>query len=111
MSMETQLNETEHISHHDLKSGMKKIRRRRWFFWAVIMCYLPAMLVSLKSTQPGLAVGVTFASWIFFLTVSVVLVALVRCPQCGNCFHMNGFLFRPVRKCFHCSLHLSADKK
>lgn len=105
------MNKEEDTSYMELKTGLQKIRRRRWFFWLVIMSYLPAMLFALKATQPGQAVGITFASWIFFLTAAVVLVALARCPQCGNCFHMSGFLFRPVRKCFHCSLHLTADKK
>lgn len=105
------MDEAEHISHHELKTGLRKIRRRRWFFWIVIMSYLPAMLFALKTSQPGRTVGIAFGSWIFFLTAAVVLVALVRCPQCGNCFHMDGYLFRPVRKCFHCRLHLSADKK
>lgn len=105
------MDEIEDISLQELKSGLQKIRRRRWFFWIIIMAYLPAMLIALQSSQPNQAIGIVFLVWILFLIVAVSLLALVRCPQCGNCFHMNGFLFRPVRRCFHCKLHLTADKK
>ena len=105
------MDELEEISPQELKSGLQKIRRRRWFFWITILAYLPAMLFALQSSQPNQAVGIVFVAWILILIVAVALLALVRCPQCGNCFHMDGFLFRPVRKCFHCRLHLTADKK
>jgi hypothetical protein len=105
------VDEIEEVSPQELKSGLQKIRRRRWFFWITIMAYLPAMLFALQSSQPNQAVGIVFLIWILLLIIAVTLLALVRCPQCGNCFHMNGFLFRPVRKCFHCKLHLTADKK
>jgi len=105
------VDELAEISHEELQHGLKKIRRRRWFFWITIMVYLPAMLFALQSSQPNQAVGIVFVVWILFLIVAVTLLALVRCPQCGNCFHMNGFLFRPVRRCYHCKLHLTADKK
>ena len=105
------MEEMEEISPQELKTGLKKIRRRRWFFWLTILAYLPAMLFALQSPQSGQAVVVTFVVWVLVLIVAVTLMALVRCPYCGNCFHMNGFFFRPVRKCFHCKLHISADKK
>ena len=104
------MDEIEEVNPQELKSGLQKIRRRRWFFWITIMAYLPAMLFALQSSQPNQAVGIVFLVWILLLIIAVTLLALVRCPQCGNCFHMNGFLFRPVRKCFHCRLHLTADK-
>lgn len=105
------MDETEDINPQELKPGLQKIRRRRWFFWITIMAYLPSMLMALQSSQPNQAVGIVFVVWILLLIIAVTLLALVRCPQCGNCYHMNGFLFRPVRKCFHCRLHLTADKK
>jgi len=45
------------------------------------------------------------------LIVAVAMMALARCPRCGHCFHMSGYLFRPVRRCFECDLHLTADKR
>jgi len=100
----------EEVSSQEIEIGLKKIRRRRWFFWVTILAYLPAMLLALQSPQSGQAVVITFVVWVLVLIVAVVLMALVRCPNCGNCFHMNGFLFRPVRKCYHCQLHVTADK-
>jgi cell division protein FtsW (lipid II flippase) len=103
--------EIEEIGPQELETGLKKIRRRRWFFWLTILAYLPAMLFALRSPQSGQAVIITFVVWVLVLVVAVALMALVRCPNCGNCFHMNGFLFRPVRQCYHCRLHITADKK
>jgi len=105
------LDEPEELDPQELRAGLKKIRRRRWFFWIIIMAYLPAMLIALRTPQSTQAVGIVFVVWVLLLIVAVTLMALVRCPQCGNCFHMNGYMFRPVRKCFHCRLHLTADKK
>ncbi len=98
------------ISPQELTAGLSKIRKLRWFFWLTIMMYLPSMLLAMRCSKPGQAIGIAFVVWILILIVAVALLALVRCPRCGNCFHMNGFLFRPVRKCFHCQLHLTADK-
>ncbi len=102
---------SEDFSPQELKAGLQKIRRRRWFLWIMILVYLPAMMFALRSPDAGHAVVTVFIIWILLLIVAVALMDLVRCPQCGNCFHMSGFLFRPVRKCFHCGLHLTADRK
>ncbi|PLX91262.1 MAG: hypothetical protein C0619_07695 [Desulfuromonas sp.] len=104
-------NGQETLTFQELKAGLGKIRQRRWMLWIVISSYLPIILFALQATQPGRAVAIAFGCWLFFLTSAVVLVTLARCPRCGNCFHMNGYLFRPVRKCFHCQLHLSAAAK
>ncbi len=105
------LDEPEELDPQELRAGLQKIRRRRWFFWIMIMIYLPAMLVALKMPQSGQAVVTVFVVWVLLLIVAVTLMALVRCPRCGNCFHMNGYMFRPVRKCYHCGLHITTDKK
>jgi hypothetical protein len=102
---------TEEISPQELASGLKKIRRRRWFLWLLIIAYLPLMMLALRSPQSGKAVIAAFVAWVLILIFAVALMSLVRCPICGNCFHMSGYLFRPVRKCFSCGLALNADKK
>jgi Flp pilus assembly protein TadB len=101
----------EEISFEDLRAGLKKVRSRRWFLWVLILAYLPLMMIALRSGNPGRTVVIFFAAWILLIIVAVALMALVRCPRCGNCFHMSGYLFRPVRHCFTCGLHLTTDKK
>ena len=98
------------ISTEELTAGLSKIRKLRWFFWITIILYLPTMLLSMQLSSSGQGLVIAFILWILVLIVAVALLSLVRCPRCGNCFHMSGFSFRPVRKCFHCKLHLTADK-
>lgn len=94
----------------ELAAGLKKIRQRRWFLWGLIIIYLPLMMVGMRAENSAQMVVTLFIVWVLFLIVAVVLLTLVRCPQCGNCYHMNGYMFRPVRKCFSCGLPLNADK-
>lgn len=101
----------EQLTPEELRRGLRKIRHRRWLLWILILIYLPLMMLALRSADPGHTVVNAFIAWVVALIVAVSLMALVRCPQCGNCFHMSGYLFRPVRRCFHCRLHLTADKR
>jgi hypothetical protein len=95
----------------EIGPGLKKIRRRRWCLWAVILIYLPAMWVTLRLSSSMHAVGVVFGVWFVLLFTAAVVVAVARCPRCGNYFHMHGMTFLCLRKCLHCQLHLKADKK
>lgn len=99
------------ISPDELREGLRKIRLRRWALWVLIMAYLPMMIVALGSSNSGRMVVIFFVMWVLLLIVAVARMALARCPRCGNCFHMSGYLFRPVRRCFECGLHLNADKQ
>lgn len=102
---------TTEISPAELREGLRKIRLRRWVLWLLILAYLPMMIVALGSSNSGRMVVIFFIVWVLLLIVAVARMALARCPRCGNCFHMSGYLFRPVRRCFECGLHLNADKK
>jgi len=95
----------------EYKTGLQKIRKRRWCLWLIIIAYLPSMMVALDSSDYKTWVTVVFASWIFLLIVAVVFACLVRCPRCGNCFHTHGPTFLPFRRCLHCALHVNADKR
>lgn len=95
----------------EYRPGLNKIRRRRWFLWLTIIVYVPAMMISLNAPEAGKTVVTVFIIWILILCVAVALAALVRCPRCGECFHTNGPTFLPFRRCLHCSLHVSADRK
>ena len=100
---------TEDVSKFAL--GLSKLRRRRWFFWGVLLIYVPSIWLSLRLTNSDRQTGKVFAVWFFFLFVSSLLVAIGRCPRCGNFFHVNGFIPLFLRRCLHCGLHISADKK
>ena len=95
----------------EFQPGLKKIRRRRWLLWLTILAYIPAMMVSLQSPGGWDTVVKVFIVWIILLCVAVGLAVVVRCPDCGNCFHTHGPTFFPFRRCVHCGLHISADKK
>jgi hypothetical protein len=87
------------------------IRRRRWYLWGVILVYLPATVLTLELTQSYRATGVVIFLWIIVLCVAVTLVAVVKCPQCGNYFHMRNSMLHPSRHCCHCGLHLKSGQK
>ncbi len=94
----------------DLAKGLKKVRQRRWFLWLTILIYIPAMMVALQTTGGWDTVIKAFIAWLILLCISVGMAVVVRCPDCGNCFHTHGPTFLPVRRCVHCGLHVSADK-
>jgi hypothetical protein len=55
--------------------------------------------------------GTVFVAWLISLIVSATYAAAAKCPGCGNYFHMHGMTLLFLRKCLHCQLHISADKK
>lgn len=93
-----------------LQSGLKKIRRRRWCLWSIILLYIPMMYIAMKTLPSFTAVMYIFFIW-FILMFSIALVAAVaRCPKCGNYFHLHGMTLLYLRRCLHCQLHVCADK-
>jgi len=95
----------------EYQPGLKKIRKRRWFLWAIIFAYLPAMMVALDSPNYRARATFVFAVWIVLLIIAVVFACIVRCPRCDECFHTHGPTFLPFRRCLHCALHVNADKR
>ncbi len=94
----------------ELGPGLRMIRRRRWFLWALIIAYVPAIWLSLELTGSDMVTGGVFAVWLIFVCIAIVLGALAKCPRCGNYFHVHGLTLLYLRKCLHCQLHVSADK-
>ena len=92
-------------------SGLGKLRRRRWFLWGVILVYVPSIWLSLRLTNSDRQTAKVFAVWFLFVLVSSMLAATGKCPRCGNFFHVNGFIPLYLRRCLHCGLHITADKK
>jgi len=95
----------------EYQPGLKKIRKRRWFLWAIIFAYLPAMMVALDSPNYRARATFVFAVWIVLLITAVVFACIARCPRCDECFHTHGPTFLPFRRCLHCALHVNADKR
>jgi hypothetical protein len=93
------------------RAAMKKIRKRRLFLWVMIIVYMPAMWATLQLTQSYRATAGAFVIWVILLFVVATVAAVARCPGCGNYFHMNGMTLLFMRRCLHCGLHISADKK
>lgn len=105
------MSEQEEKSPAELRPGLKKLRRRRWFLGGAILIYIPAIWVSLEVTGSDRATGVVFAVWLVITAVASIMAALAKCPNCGNWFHVNGVIPMYLRRCLHCGLHVSADKK
>lgn len=89
---------------------MKKTRRRRKYFFATVLAYIPAILITHSISPTNIAMGTVFGIWLVVLIFTTFLVTLSKCPRCGNYFHMNGLTLLILRKCLHCQLHISADK-
>jgi len=105
------VDEKQPLSLPDFGPGLKKIRKRRWFLWVVILAYLPAMWTTLRLTGSFNVTAAVFVVWIILLCIFATVAALARCPGCGNYFHMHGMTFLLLRKCLHCQLHINADRK
>ncbi len=94
-----------------LHRGLKIVRRRRWYLWAIILLYMPMMLLAMKSLPSIKAVSGVFFFWFVIMFSIALFAAVARCPRCGNYFHVNGMTLLYLRKCLHCQLHLTADKR
>ena len=94
-----------------ISTGLSFIRKRRLFLWSVVAVYVPAIWITLRTTHSDRAAGTVFGIWVLLLLIAVIRAAFVICPRCGNTFHMHGFTPLYLRKCLHCGLHISADKK
>ena len=89
---------------------LKMTRRRRKYFFGIVLIYIPALLIAHMISPTNRVMGTVFGIWVVFLIFFTVLVALSKCPRCGNYFHMHGLTLLVLRKCLHCQLHISTDK-
>lgn len=86
---------------------MKSTRKRRKFFFATVLVYIPALLITHRISPTNSAMGTLFGIWVIVLIMATFLVALSRCPRCGNYFHLHGMTLLVLRKCLHCQLHIN----
>ena len=91
-------------------AGLGQVRRRRWYFWLIILIYLPATWSTLSYTHSYKITGVVFGIWFVLLSVIVTLLATAKCPRCGKHFHMRNASLSISRSCRHCGLHLTTGK-
>lgn len=89
---------------------LKKIRRRRTYFFGTLLVYIPAVVITYSISPTNRAMGTLFGIWVAVLILVTFLAALSRCPRCGNYFHMHGMTLLILRKCLHCQLHIRGDK-
>lgn len=88
---------------------MKKTRARRKYFFGTVLIYAPAILFAYKISPTNRVMGAVFGIWFVLLVITTFLVAMSKCPRCGNYFHMNGMTLLLLRKCLHCQLHINTD--
>ncbi len=88
---------------------MTKTRRDRRFFFATVLIYIPAIVITHYFSPTNRAMGTVFCIWVVILIGTTFRVALSRCPRCGNYFHLHGVTLLILRKCLHCQLHINTD--
>jgi len=86
---------------------MKQTRRRRKYFFSTVLLYIPAILIAYEISPTNRTMGTLFALWVVLLIIVTFLVALCKCPRCGNYFHLHGMTLLVLRKCLHCQLHIN----
>lgn len=88
---------------------LKTTRHRRVYFFATVLGYIPALLTVHHLSPTHRAMGTLFGIWVILLLIVTFLVALSKCPRCGNYFHLHGITLLILRKCLHCQLHIADD--
>ena len=102
--------ESSHIDPMVYRHIMQQTRRRRAYFFATVLGYIPALLIVHRISPTNRAMGTLFAVWLGILILCTILVCMCKCPRCGNYFHVNGITLLVLRKCLHCQLHISANE-
>jgi len=88
--------------------AMAMIRRRRKYFFATIIAYMPVMWLTNKIAPTFQSMAITFGIWVVLLFSTALYSALARCPRCGNYFHMHGMSLMYLRRCLHCQLSVKS---
>jgi hypothetical protein len=94
-----------------LGRGLARIRRRRRFLWFLLIVYLPTMWTAQRITGSFQGALPVFFGWFLLLLIAAGVSAAARCPRCGNYYHVNGLILLYLRRCLHCQLHITADRR
>lgn len=92
-----------------IAGGLRRVRRRRWYLWGLILAYLPAIWVTLQLTGSDRKTAVVFVVWVVLVLWAALAASLVRCPRCGNPYHLNGVFPLFLRRCVHCGQSLKGE--
>jgi len=86
--------------------ALKLIRRRRRYFFGVILVYIPAIWFIHSISPANKTMFTTIGIWVILLLITCLGSAITRCPRCGNYFHVHGMSMLYLRRCLHCQLHI-----
>lgn len=96
------------------REGLRKIRRRRLWFWIELAIYLPLLVLATYFTRSRLIIGMFIALSALALVRFAAGAAFSHCPRCGQYFHSTTstptFWNLLTRHCLHCGLPLYADR-
>jgi len=97
------------------RSGLRAIRRRRAWFWAWALSYLPVGYAVMHQKRKEVFFAF-IAIWTAALACSVIRLRAAICPRCGAPFHSrrtDGNRSRGItlaRACLNCGLKLDAGR-
>lgn len=85
-----------------LARGLRRVRRRRWYLWSLLLGYLPVIWVTLELTGSDRKTAVVFGVWVLLVLWAALAASVVSCPKCRKPFHLNGVFPLFLRRCVHC---------
>lgn len=94
------------MGNEPIEAGLRRVRRRRWYLWSLLLGYLPVIWATLEWTGSDRKTALVFAAWVVLVLWAALALSLVRCPRCGNPYHLNGVFPLFLRRCLHCGLPL-----
>lgn len=96
------------------RAGLRKIRRRRLWFWIELATCLSLTLAAKHFTDSRMVIWILATLSTLALMRLVAGAAFSHCPRCGQYFHSvtNTPTFRNLltRRCLQCGLSLHADR-
>ena len=94
----------------EVLEGLRRIRVRRRFMWAMLLGYVPVvMVISWLGIAPFEEVAGTL--WFAMVGATWMISMYSRCPRCNEFFHSRILWGNPWRtKCANCGLPLGRSK-
>ena len=96
------------------REGLRKIRRLRFWVWALILAFVPLMWLITRVTHSRWLIMLIMILWVAGVVHCAARAAFSHCPRCGNYFHATegtpSFWNLLARHCTHCGLPLKSDR-